>query len=129
MNQQLLDKTIEISKSLVEIPDSKNKHFSFIVFQGKILSIGWNHGWRTHPIARKLGYRFDAIHSELDSIIGYRGEEKRLKKCTLINVRVNRFGELGMSKPCPNCLNLLSEYRFKDIYYTNFDGQFTKLAS
>jgi deoxycytidylate deaminase len=127
MNEKLAKKIISITRKLKEVPNGRNRHFSFIVHRNRILSVGWNDYWNSHPACQKLGYRFSAIHSEFSAINRYRGEKKKLKKCVLINTRVNRFGEIGMSKPCEHCLELLSQINFRKVWYTNPDGIFEKL--
>jgi hypothetical protein len=84
----------------LEIPRQK-KHLSLIFHKKKLLSIGRN-CFKTHPEAKKIGYPYEEMHSELDA---YRKVPKymRDKKLTLINIRMNADGELRMSRPCDVC--------------------------
>ena len=83
----------------LSIPRPK-KPVSIIVRKNEVVSVGTNI-FRTHPLAKKLGYRFDEVHSELDALLRYKGPKDNLK---LINYRFNRFGSMRMSKPCCYCL-------------------------
>lgn len=37
----------------------------------------------------------------------------------LIVIRINKYNELGKSRPCYNCLNMLQDIGIKKVYYTN----------
>jgi tRNA(Arg) A34 adenosine deaminase TadA len=130
MNLNIFSQIIDITKSLKDLPYGKNRHFSFITRGNKIISFGYNNSWKTHPIAKICNYRFDSIHSELAALLKfklhYRGLDF-LKKCSLVNTRINRFGDFCMSRPCVNCLKWISLIKFKDIYYTKGNGDFEKL--
>jgi len=93
------------------------KHVSIIVRKNEVVAVGTNN-FRTHPQAKKLGYRFDEVHSELDALLRYKGPKDNLK---LFNFRFNRFGDMRMSKPCCNCLPWC-EALFDDVWYTTNEG-------
>ena len=110
---KLTDVALPVS---LEIPRPK-KHVSIIVRKNEIVSVGTNN-FRTHPMAKKYGYRFDEVHSELDALLRYKGPKDNLK---LINYRFNRFGEMRMSKPCTTCLPWCLAL-FDNIWYSTNDG-------
>lgn len=122
LNKRIKNKIFQLSIDLSRIPKGKNKHFSFILDKNKILSIGWNDAWCTHPLSNRLGYRFSAIHSEVSAILRYKGDKQRLKKCILINTRINMLGEFSISKPCSICQNFIKNVGFKRVYFTNHQG-------
>lgn len=124
MNANLIDKVLALTRELKYVDQGKNKHFSFLVDKTHIVSIGWNSQHKTHPLSHKYKYRFNAIHSELSCIVRYKKNPKNLR---LINTRINRLGQIGFSKPCKNCRAWLSTMNLRDIYYTDLDGNFTKL--
>ena len=93
------------------------KHVSLILRRGNIVSVGTNNH-RTHPLAKKYGYRFDEVHSELDALLRYKGSKNNL---TLVNYRINNQGEFRMSKPCSLCLPWCSAI-FDKIYYSTPNG-------
>ena len=100
----------------LEIPRPK-KHVSIIIRKNEIVSIGTNN-FRTHPKAKKYGYFFDEVHSELDALLRYRGPKDNLK---LVNFRFNRFGNMRMSKPCCKCLPWCIAL-FDNIWYSTNIG-------
>ena len=110
-------KTIDFARDITIQNPRPKKHTSIILRKNEIVSVGTNI-FRTHPMAKKLGYRFDEVHSELDALLRYKGPKDNL---TLINYRFNRFGDMRMSKPCrkctPWCVGL-----FDKIWYTTNDG-------
>lgn len=124
MKTRIFEKCIKIAYKLIELPDAHNKHFSFIVIRNKILSVGWNLSFTTHPIANKYGYRFSSIHSELKSLREFPYPPSVLSKCVLINIRIMSDGTIGMSRPCVKCQKLLRDFGISKIYYTNRDGKF-----
>lgn len=97
--------------------DRPKKHTSLILRKGKVVSVGTNN-FRTHPLAKKYGYRFDEVHSELDALLKYDGPKNGL---TLVNIRYNRFKQMRFSKPCAKCLKWCLAI-FDDIWYTTDEG-------
>tara|TARA_R100000008_G_scaffold59508_1_gene37209 strand:- start:451 stop:861 length:411 start_codon:yes stop_codon:yes gene_type:complete len=117
MNNDKIRKLTEVACPIaLSIPRVK-RHVSLIIRKGGVVSIGTN-AMKTHPLAAKIGYRFEEMHSELDSLIRYRGPKDDL---TLVNFRFNRFGELRMSRPCSLCMPWC-EAVFEKIYYSTRDG-------
>lgn len=97
----------------------QKKHTSLVLHKKRIISVGFNH-FKTHPEAKRLGYLYDEMHSELDA---FRKIPKPYlgKKLILVNVRYNKFGEMRMSKPCETCESWCKEI-FHKIYYTTDEG-------
>jgi len=93
-------------------PRSK-KHVSIILKKNEIVSTGVNRT-KTHPLAKRYGYYFDEVHSELDALLRYKGMKDGL---TLVNFRFNRFGEMRKSRPCRLCVPWCISV-FDHIYYT-----------
>jgi hypothetical protein len=125
MNEAMKSRLVKVATNLAPdiLQTTKNLHFSFILKQSKIVSIGWNHNFKTHPFAQKLGYRYSNIHSELDSIKRL-GLDFYYRDCILVNVRIMRdLQTVGLAKPCPVCGSWLCSLKhpFKAIYYTDFD--------
>ena len=117
MNPLKIQKLTNIALPVsLEIPRPK-KHVSIIVRKNEIVSIGTNN-FKTHPMAKKYGYWFDEVHSELDALLRYKGPKENLK---LLNFRFNRFGDMRISKPCCKCLQWCLAI-FDDIWYTTDNG-------
>jgi deoxycytidylate deaminase len=87
-----------------------------------VISVGWNKSFKTHPIAKKLGCRFDSIHSELDVINSFPYKISELHKYTLVNIRLMADNTLGISKPCEFCEQLLTIFPVKKIVYSTPKG-------
>lgn len=117
---------VDISKSLLDKVELQNKHFSFILLKNRIRSIGYNQ-LKTHPKAYKFGYPWLFQHSEVSAIVRFDGKPAELRNCCLVNVRLNKDGQIMQSRPCKNCLNLVSEFGFKKVFYTNRLGEFCQL--
>lgn len=121
------NKLVKLSRQMIDLPDSKAKHFSFIMIRNKILSSGYNLGFTTHPLAKKYGHRFNSIHSELAAITNFPFPPVFLSKCKIVNVRIKANGDLGMAKPCKHCACLLADFRLSEVWYTNKQGEFEKV--
>ncbi len=94
-------------------------HFTYIMNGSKIVSWGYNKTKKTHPMAKKYGHLFECIHSELDALIHARHD---LTKCKVVNVRIKKDGSPGLSKPCPQCQEMLKDHGIEYVYYTTDDG-------
>ncbi len=116
MQKKLLFKCIDISRDLTNLPVGPKKHFSFIIDKNKILSFGVNNGFKTHPMAKYLGYRYNCIHSELDAILNFR--HKNIEKYSLLNIRIGRDKiSIRNSKPCDLCQKLIEKTKIKKVYF------------
>jgi hypothetical protein len=105
-----------LAKELCLHIDRAKRHCSIIIRKDRVISVGTNK-MKTHPMAKKYGYLFDELHSELDAF----------RKCNerdgleLWNFRFNRFGNERLSCPCSKCLPWCFEV-FDNIYYTTGTG-------
>ncbi len=122
-----LNKYIEISRSLIDLPKSEKLHFSFIVRKNRILSIGFNNKNKSNPLTLKLGYRWYNTHSELSAVVRFKGFPDELRGCSLINVRLNKDGKVMYSRPCIDCLKLIANFGFKQVFFTGKNGEFDAL--
>jgi len=99
-------------------------HFSFGIVGNTVRVVGTN---KSAVPPRHFGYHSRVtepkIHSELDAY-------QRLRKMVplskvdweLVNVRVNRTGEMKVSKPCPVCQVWLKAVGCERVTYTTEDG-------
>jgi len=129
------DKFKEISFALHPHHDlhKRCKHFSFIVYKKKILSIGLNNN-KTHPKNLKYSYvnkynksisELVGTHSELNAIIKLGYED--CSDFILVNTRINRNMEIDNSKPCCGCTTLIKNLNFKKVFYTDMHGKFIEM--
>jgi deoxycytidylate deaminase len=116
---KLQNKVLNISQELIGVPDARNIHFSFLMMKNRIISVGWNEYHKTHPQAKRNGYRFDSIHSELSAIYRCKDRNISFKDCFLVNVRLNRFGEIRISMPCILCQKWLRSIGIREVWFTN----------
>ena len=99
-------------------------HYSYIVQDGKIIEMGVNRSIH-HGAVRHLGYSDDSkIHSEVDAYFKAKGHPDFDKEMPfeVVNIRLNRQGDLRMSKPCSCCNNFLKGLGAKDCYFTTDAG-------
>ena len=118
--------SVELAKNIFY--ENNNLHFSFIVRQNRIVAAGFA-SKKTDPYAKRAGYRFANIHSEL-SVIKQFGLDYDFRGLTLVNTRVMRnLKSFGMSRPCHICSGWITSLAlpFKDIYYTDLTGEFQLL--
>ena len=111
-----LEKLINIAKPLCMNLDRKKKHVSIIVSKGEIVSVGTNQ-FKTHPIAKAIGYRYSEMHSELNALL----KTDQRKNLHLYNFRFNRFGEMRIARPCCLCMPWCKAL-FKSIHFSSRDG-------
>lgn len=120
-----IKKSIDYSKKLLNKTSTDFQHFAFIYRKNKLLSIGQNDPTSTNAKSRKLAKRFGAkkplvypyIHAEIDVISKLWGRLYIDKIFTLVSIRLNRHGELRISKPCKDCQIVLSSLCIPVIFY------------
>ena len=99
---------------MIDLPIGRCKHFSFLIEKNRIISIGYNQSYKTHPLSKKFGHRFSSIHSELHAISSF-GKTNGL---ILANVRLDLNGNLRESKPCQPCQKMLKYFNIQNVFYT-----------
>lgn len=107
-------------------PVGRNKHFSFILRRNQVMSIGYNDDQTTHPLGHKFGYWNCSIHSELHAILQFEPNWNELRRCVLVNIRLGKGGP-KMSRPCSSCQRLLKKFQFKEIWYSDQNGNFRRM--
>lgn len=98
------------------------------VYGHRIISSGCN-GQKTDPLQKHYNvYRFSeetpaSIHAEiacLKPLVGRRDIDFR--HVDLYVYREDKDGNPALSRPCPSCLQLITELGIRNIYYTNSGG-------
>lgn len=120
-------KLIKISRDLIDLPDTRYKHFSFLIRRNKIISVGYNLSFHTDPLAHRYNYRFSNIHSELSCIKNFPYSPSILNRFTLVNIRIMGNGEIGLSKPCKKCQRLLKDFNVNTVWYSDFGEIFRRM--
>jgi hypothetical protein len=124
MSPRTFLKLTKIARSTIHCCYGNSRHVSFILRRNKILSVGWNNGHKTSVFAVKSGYRFGTIHAEVAALRTYYYPINTLAKCRMVNIRINRMGELCMAKPCNICNRILENFGL-ETWHTNELGEFT----
>jgi hypothetical protein len=102
--------------------EGQKKHCSAIVYDGEVIAVGFNRH-RTSQIAFEFGYQYGEYHAELDALIQIHHFAMDLEKdkLSLINFRINRFTNIGISRPCSKCMRW-ADGLFSTFMYTDADG-------
>jgi tRNA(Arg) A34 adenosine deaminase TadA len=100
-------------------------HYSFIVEANKIVAWGTNrHSGTLNP---HWGYTTKhKTHAETAAYQKAKGILSHSKTFECVNIRLNKLGELRLSKPCMCCHNFLSSLGCKIVYFSTEQG-FAKL--
>jgi deoxycytidylate deaminase len=114
---KLHQKLTRVANDLFECA-GHHKHFTFICERKKIISVGWNKPFKSHTLAKKFGYRFSSIHSELDAINNFPYPVADLRNYDIINVRLYADRSLALSCPCSRCSKLLAAFGVKNIVFS-----------
>jgi deoxycytidylate deaminase len=120
------DRLVNLAKNLIIYDDTgiRCRHFAFILHKNRVVSIGRN-SKKSHPINRKYGYfEGSGIHAEACAVI--KSGKVDHSKNILVTFRIDRNEKVAMGKPCKHCQKLLGDVIFKEIYYSNEKGEFTK---
>lgn len=126
MNRKLQTKLVKLSLDLISLPVGPNKHFTYIINKNKIVSLGFNHYRKSHPLGKLYGLHDGTLHSEVAAITRFQGRPADLMYHSLVNVRVNREGDVQMSRPCQFCRRMLSSFGFNEVWWTTPDGKFER---
>jgi len=114
---------VQIATALLDKPRSSFKHFTFMCDKSRIISIGWNNTYKDSEKinGRKFRYPLGGVHAEA-AAIGRLDDLNLCRRATLVNIRLNRQGELRNSKPCAVCMALLANLGIPRIYHTTENG-------
>jgi len=113
------DQLIQESRKRIHRSNSRFKHFTFIIVGKSVIAcIGINNKSKTHPLAKKYDHRFHSTHSEINAIAKFPYPISYLKECIIVNIRLNKRGEIRLAKPCLPCQRLLKAFHVKNIYYS-----------
>ena len=120
---RLLDRVVCRCYDLFD-PGLRYNHFAFVVKRNRIVSVGRNRPFKTHPLCR--AYRFESIHAEVDAVLRARcGDFKFIpvfRGFKLICVRIRRGGGLGLARPCSLCWDFVCSVGFDDVIFSSEDG-------
>lgn len=129
MNSRRLSKTIELAAALFDPQMHGPRCFvaCFVYHKGTLMSVGVN-SEKTNPTnlknplsCRRSGKFIDkrGTCAELHALIQLKNKTNLdFESVELVNVRIDRQGNIGMAKPCISCESLLEWAKPKRVYYT-----------
>lgn len=93
----------------------KQRHGAVVVKSGRVMSVGINK-WRNHPeIIEKDKIKQEcSVHAEVDAL----SRVSDSRGATIYIARVNRLGNIGLSRPCDNCHLAIIDAGISKIIYT-----------
>jgi tRNA(Arg) A34 adenosine deaminase TadA len=114
--------------SLASSSPSSHRVGCVLLRKGRIVCSATNLEGKTHPYQSRLAtqagepYRV-SLHAEIRALI--RAGDRPAD--TLVVGRVNRSGDLCLSKPCAVCQLAISESGLRNVYYSTDEGYFERL--
>lgn len=126
MKQSILYECLAIAKK--KVPNHKyigrKYHYSFIIADNSILEYSPN---TNHVVPKHFGYEARIggneafCHSE---IAAYQKAKGLLlgRKFEIVNIRLNKSGEIRLSKPCSVCFTVLRGLGCKKFYFSSEIG-------
>lgn len=129
MKKTILQECIRLSlKKISRHPEKKcYLHFAYIVSEGKIASWGWNSAveppvhYGYHEL-RDKNFK-PKFHAEISA---YKRAKRLFDRFEIVNIRMNKNGDLKLSHPCKCCYGLMKALGCKRFYYSS-DMGFLKL--
>lgn len=118
---------IDIARALKPVVQNYQYFHVAIIFKGKrVRSIGWNNAKKSNPIILKYPYKPNSrIHAEMSAILKIKNVET--SNLNIIVMRIDDKGNLCNSKPCSGCEAMIHDFGFKNVYYSNEQGDFSLL--
>jgi deoxycytidylate deaminase len=86
-----------------------------LVQRGKPISVGYNKYNRTNKLAKKF-FGVPSIHAECDAL--HKAGATNIRGSVVYVARVRPRGELALSRPCDNCMNLLRTKGIRRVVYS-----------
>lgn len=97
----------------------KSIHYSFVIQNNKIVEWAVNKGTECDYII-KMGYpEYSNMHSEVAAWKKACGLIDRRRPFQMVNIRLNKYGQMRKSKPCPCCKSFLRSLGCSKVIYTN----------
>ena len=134
LNKKVLEEAVRLAcEKLILHPEYDcYPHYSFLVQNNKILSIGVNNREELPPLHygyhTRVNHSAPKMHSEPVAWKRGRGLLNKMKNWEMINIRLNRQYKLMPSAPCENCFTLLKSLGCTQFHYSTELG-FVKLST
>ncbi len=128
MKKSIIEEAVKIAKKkLKDHPEFLHfPHYSFIIQGNKLVEWATNnrgvppihYGYNQKTLDKTF---VPKLHSE---VWAYKRARGLLTKAPfeIINIRLNRYGEIRLSKPCKCCYGLLTALGCKRFYFSSANG-------
>lgn len=130
MNKRILNSCLRIARSrnTEELhPEYGNfHHFSFIIQNNKIIEYATNTAGAV--LYSKFYTRNSKTHAEASAYKKAKGLLDPSSSFEVVNIRLNRTGELRNSAPCSGCYSLLQVMGASKVWFTTREGIFDKVT-
>ena len=125
--KRLINESVRIARSKIMNHPQRDcyLHYSFIIQDNKIVEYSTNGTWEP-PVY--FGYhRFEGdskpkLHAEIWAYKKARGILNHRENFQVINIRLNKQGEIKMSKPCKACYHLMTSFGCNKFWYSSEIG-------
>ncbi len=117
----------EITRSLKPVHQTgKSFHATFVYNKNKLICTAHNNYNKMHPYYKFGKYKatknnnnkyIPGIHSEVAALL--KMGSSNCTSLTFVNIRIDNNNNVAISKPCPNCQNLLDSIGYKNLWYYN----------
>ena len=101
-------------------------HFSFVVKDNKIIEYATNRGGVT--LYSKFYDRVSKTHAEAAAYTKAKGLMRKGDEFEMVNIRLNKAGDLRNSAPCKGCNMLLTLFGCTKVWYSTKEGEFEKVS-
>lgn len=102
----------------------RTKHGAVITYNGNVIGSGHNINLSL-PIFGKYN-QYKTLHAEMVAILRVKNKAF-LKNCVLYVCRMDKNGDLLLSKPCPTCMKIINSFGITDIVYSDNGNIWKKL--
>lgn len=132
-SMKILTRSLEIARALAPTDFKKEErrcfHFSFIWKNSSLITIGQNNlktnaknrfNLKENWILNKKTCSELAAFTKIKSTFNI----DMWRRLSMVNVRIDRNGEIRNSHPCPACRNLIAYINPSSVWFTNNLGEF-----
>lgn len=132
---KILQKSLKMAREMFPAEYQSHRghrtyHFAFIFKRNKLISVGVNRPYSPDGKALRFGNQFNItklkkhsfVHAEVDAFSKCWGKVYLDGSYSLVVIRLNKNGELGESKPCSNCQQIIDAIGIKKLWWSTKKG-------
>jgi cytidine deaminase len=108
-------------KFAVMSPSEHYRHGAIVMRKGHFITGAFNMPFKTHPNGSGP---YSSCHAEIRAITKARAILNRndLGDCTIYVMRLNKRGEVRLSKPCHHCMLVINQHNLKASWSTGLEN-------